>query len=109
MFGLGNVAAHKLTIDAQEEMIDNLVDENYALTTKCEKLESELIKAQSKTKKRRSRPQLSRKTGYRRVTEEESLGIFELYQNHVDLSEIATHFNRSQSCVSKHVRKQLGE
>ena len=80
------------TIDAQEEMIENL----YTLLEEC--------KGKSK---RKVRKQLTHKTGYTKVGQVESRDIYEMYQNGRSLVDIANYFKRSQSCVSGHVRKHL--
>ena len=109
MFGLGNVKQHEMKIEAQEEMIDNLLDEHYALREKCVKLENALIKAQQGKTKKKRKPQLSRKTGYKIVTADESLEMLEMYNNGYDLTAISNFTGRSSSCVSRHIRKHLGE
>ena len=70
-------------------------------------LESELKRINGKRKK--SRPALSRKTGYTNVSPEERLEFYEMYKIGASMTDIATHFNRSQSCVSKNIEKILEE
>jgi len=104
MFGFGNISKHKRTIEMQEELIDNLYGENSTLLEKCIKLERALLEQKAPRKNRKS---ISRATGYKRVTEDESLEIYEMYKRGDDLSDIANYFRRSQSCISRHVRIHL--
>ena len=80
------------TIKAQEEMIENL----YTLLEECKN-----------KPKRKKRKQLTHRTGYTKVGQVESYDIYEMYQNERPLVDIANHFSRSQSCISRHIRKHL--
>ena len=104
MFGIGNVRKHQETIDAQEEMIDNLFELNNQLKDKCVKLEQTLLRQRQPRRKG-----LTRVTGYKRVSESESLEMYERYETGDSLSDIAAQMHRSQSCVSKHVWKHVEE
>ena len=104
MFGFGNIRKYKRTIAMQEELIDNLYGENNTLLEKCIKLERALLEQKAP---RKNRKPISRTTGYKKVTKDESLEIYKMYKNGYCLSYIANRSNRSQSCISRHVRIHL--
>lgn len=60
-------------------------------------------------KRKKPRPPLSQKTGYKAVTPEERKEFYEMYKVGASMTDIAAHFNRSQSCVSKNIQRILEE
>jgi len=99
IFGLGNVRKHEETIEMQEELIDELY-------TQLANMAGELASAKSRTPKTR-RKRLASKTGFHRVSESESLEMYEMYMNDCVLSDIANKLGRSQSTVTGHIRKHM--
>jgi len=68
----------------------------------------EAVKTTSRPKRKR-RQELSHKTGFTNVSEEESWDMFKQYEHGMDVDKIAKNSDRSQSCVSRHIRKHLEE
>ena len=54
--------------------------------------------------KKRKKP-LTHKSGYRMTTKEERKEMYQLWLNGMDLIDIAKHFSRSPSTISRYVRK----
>ena len=109
MFGIGSVRKHKETIEMQEEMIDNLFKANTDLQLKAVRLEKANHSLREKLSKGRKprRKQLGHKLGYKQVTKDEHIKMWEMYNNGVDPHRIATTLDRSVSCVSKHIRQEV--
>ena len=102
------------TIASQEEMMDNLYELLDTKKSEADKLQDiirsknrEIIKL--KKPRKRTRKQLSHRTGFTKVSDVESLEMFDMYNNQRDLVDIASYFKRSQSCVGTHIRKHLEE
>ncbi len=104
MFGFGK---KKKRINVLEEYVGTLLAKNEMLENKAIRLERALNDA--KKPRRKNRKQLSHKTGFTRVGEVESYDIYQMYQNGMNGYDIARTLDRSQSCVSKHIRKHLEE
>ena len=85
-------------IEILEETIDNLYDE-------CNELKQKLM---NKPKKK-MRKSLTRRKGYHHISQKEIDIMIEKYNEGLSLVEISTFVGRSQSTVSNHIRKRLGE
>jgi len=106
---------------AKDKNISNLHVEMTKKTTSYSLLSKELKDSQelvavleeavktTKIPKRKHRQQLSHKTGFTKVSEEESWDMFKQYEHGIDVDRIAKGLDRSQSCVSRHIRKHLEE
>jgi len=92
------------TIEAQEEMIDNLLELTDQLKEKAAKLEQELIK-----KKQKRRPQLTTRAGFSHVSKEEKAEFVERFHRGEQIGHIAIVTKRSPATVSKYIREELGE
>ena len=62
-----------------------------------------------KEPRRKNRKQLSHKTGFTKVGQVESHDMYEMYQGGMNVDAIAIALGRSQSCISRHIRKHMEE
>ena len=109
IFGIGNVRKHEAVIESQEEMIDNLLDLNRDMSEKAVRLERTLNKLRDKLKVKPRRKQIDHKTGYSKVSKEESQEMYDMYLRGVPGYKLVEHFSRSHSCISRHIHKHLEE
>lgn len=88
----------------------SLMKEQYTvLANKAVKLEVALIEAKKASPRRKYRRRHRKATGYTKVSEGESLEIYNMYKRGLSLTEIANTVGRSNSCVSRHVDKHIEE
>ena len=105
MFGLGNVTIHEKRIKKLEDSLSNIIDKFYSLQSENLHLRRKL----DSKKRRKNRKQLSHKTGFTKVGQVESLDIYEMYKDGMNVHTIAKTLDRSQSCISRHIRKHMEE
>ena len=72
-------------------------------------LKREIQRLNNKLEKKKRRKHISHKSGYKRVSKEEAQEMFELWNTHIDLVDIANKFRRSQATVSRHVNRLMEE
>ena len=109
---LKTIKGHKMF--GTNKRLDNIQEQLFEIERKqllmLSKLQ-ELKEGQKKIRGKRKpmREPLSRKKGYTNTTPEERKQYYEMYKQGVSMTDIASHFNRSQSCVSKNIFKILKE
>lgn len=57
------------------------------------------------SRRKKRRPAITQKSGYKKVSKEEAEGMYEMYKNGGSLVDIAARFERSPSTVSHHIDK----
>ncbi len=72
-------------------------------------LETHISVLESRLKPKKKKPRLTNKKGYKIVSPDESLGMFEMYNQGSTLLDIARAYDRSSSCVHNHIVKHLEE
>ena len=93
------IIALRRHIEKQEHMLDVYKRANRELTETIAKLR----------KPHKRKRQLGNRSGYKMVTDLEQLEMYEMWKNGRSMTDIASEFNRSNSCVGRHVRKLYEE
>jgi DNA-binding MarR family transcriptional regulator len=72
-------------------------------------LKREIQRLNNKLEKKKGRKHISHKSGFKKVSKEEAQEMLELWNAHIDLVDIANKFGRSQTTVSRHIRRLTEE
>ena len=110
MFGLGNVRKHNETIEMQEEIIGELYEKLAVLSQTLVVANISIIDLEDKLSnkpKPKRKPRLTNRTGYKKISVDESLDMYDRYKAGESITDIAFHTGRSASAVHNHIVQHL--